>query len=125
MSLKHLRILEDDDDDPMLSAVNLVDVFLVLVVALLVALSIRQSEHGQARPAASVVGHAGEAGMEMTVQTDGQAVKFRGTGEQGAAQGVRAGVAYRLPDGQILYVPEAAASATPAAPDNALARGAR
>jgi hypothetical protein len=112
MSLKHLRILDEDDDDPMLSAVNLVDVFLVLVVALLVALSIRQ---GASDTSASPVRQAGEAGMEMTVKTDGQEVKFKGTGERGAAQGVRAGVAYRLPDGQILYVPEAATSAPRAA----------
>ena len=41
MSLRHLNVLAEDDDDPMLSAVNLVDVFLVLVVALLTAVAVQ------------------------------------------------------------------------------------
>lgn len=43
MSLKHFNIFEDDDDDPMLSSINLVDVFLVLVVALMAAVNISES----------------------------------------------------------------------------------
>lgn len=115
MSLTHLRILDEEDDDPMLSAINLVDVFLVLVVALLVALSIRQQSDPAAGESVTVIRNAGQPGMEITVREHGQEIKFKGTGEQGAAQGVRAGVAYRLPDGQVLYVPEVGASA-PAAP---------
>lgn len=39
MSPRHLNVLAEEDDDPMLSAINLVDVFLVLVVALLTAVA--------------------------------------------------------------------------------------
>ena len=39
--MRHLNVLAEDDDDPMLSAVNLVDVFLVLVVALLTAVAVQ------------------------------------------------------------------------------------
>lgn len=106
MSAKHLRILDEDEDDPMLSAVNLVDVFLVLVVALLaaVATSARQAAPAQA----SEVREAGTPQMEIVVTEDGREVRYKGSGSVSEGQGVRAGVAYRLNDGSIIYVPEEA-----------------
>lgn len=99
--MNRLRPLADDDDDPMLSAVNLVDVFLVLVVALLTAVAVQA-------PAAdaAVVRKAGEPGMEMVLRENGREVRYRGSGGASAGEGVRAGVAYRLKDGNIVYVPE-------------------
>jgi hypothetical protein len=103
-----LDILGEDDDDPMLSAVNLVDVFLVLVVALLTAVA-AQSSRPQAAEATPVT-KAGEAEMELVVHENGQAVRFKGSGSAGAAEGSeRAGVAYRLKNGSIVYVPEGGA----------------
>lgn len=108
-------ILGEDDDDPMLSAVNLVDVFLVLVVALLTAVA-AQSSRSQAAEATPVT-KAGKADMELVVHENGQAVRFKGSGSAGAAEGSeRAGVAYRLKDGSIVYVPEEAADASSASP---------
>jgi hypothetical protein len=97
MSLKHFSIFEEDDGDPMLSSINLVDVFLVLVVALMAAVN---------------VSSAGEAGtpVELTLPENGKEIRYQGTGDQGDGEGVRAGVAYRLRDGSIIYVPEAAAA---------------
>jgi hypothetical protein len=96
--------LADDEDDPMLSAVNLVDVFLVLVVALLTAV-VLQSPAGTGE--AVRVRHAGEPGMELVLREQGREVRYQGTGAASAGEGVRAGVAYRLKDGSIVYVPEA------------------
>jgi hypothetical protein len=98
------RALADDEDDPMLSAVNLVDVFLVLVVALLTAV-VLQSPAGTGE--AVRVRHAGEPGMELVLREQGREVRYQGTGAESAGEGVRAGVAYRLKDGSIVYVPEA------------------
>jgi hypothetical protein len=107
-------ILGEDDDDPMLSAVNLVDVFLVLVVALLTAVAAQSSRSSAAQ--ATPVTQAGEAEMELVVHENGQAVRFKGSGSAGAAEGSeRAGVAYRLKDGSIVYVPEEAADGDAAA----------
>ena len=56
---KHLHLLAEDDDDPMLSAVNLVDVFLVLVVALLTAVAAQSSQQpdaGEREPTSLPVG---------------------------------------------------------------------
>lgn len=104
MSLKHLRILDEDEDDPMLSAVNLVDVFLVLVAGLLAAVA---NSSRQAIPAeASRIQQAGTSQMEMVVTEKGKEVRYKGTGSLSEGEGVRAGVAYRLRDGSIIYVPE-------------------
>ncbi|MEJ5897315.1 DUF2149 domain-containing protein [Aquabacterium sp. G14] len=109
MSLKHIHLLAEDDDDPMLSAVNLVDVFLVLVVALLTAVA-AQSSSVTAEDRVTIIKNAGSPDMEVIVRENGQEVKFKGVGQAGAGQGERAGVAYKLKDGQIVYVPEPAGS---------------
>lgn len=98
----HLHILAEEDDDPLLSAVNLVDVFLVLVVALLTAVAMQQ----QSQANETVIRNPGEPGMEIIVRRDGQEVRYRGNGGSAEGQGERAGVAYRMKDGSIIYVPE-------------------
>lgn len=111
MSLKHIHLLQEDDDDPMLSAVNLVDVFLVLVVALLTAVAVQGQTTVSAQDRVTIIKNAGSPDMEVIVRENGQEVKFKGNGKTGAGQGERAGVAYKLNDGNIVYVPEVAASA--------------
>lgn len=104
--LRHIHVLAEDDDDPMLSAVNLVDVFLVLVVALLTAVA-AQSSTARADERVTIIKNPGSPDMEIVVRDQGREIKYKGTGQMGAGQGERAGVAYRLKDGQIVYVPEA------------------
>jgi hypothetical protein len=106
--VKHLSILGEDDDDPMLSAVNLVDVFLVLGVGVLTAVAVHEQRDGSS---ATVVRRAGQPDMEIVVREHGQSVTYRGSGGAADGQGERAGVAYRLKDGSVVYVPELAASA--------------
>lgn len=108
---QHLQILHEDDDDPMLSAVNLVDVFLVLVVALLTAVALQRHD---AAPAASPVQQAGQPGMELVVREHGQDVRYQGVGSAAQGEGVRAGIAYRLKDGNIVYIPEPGEAPAPA-----------
>ncbi len=105
MSLRHSPILVEDDDDPMLSAVNLVDVFLVLVVALLTAVAVQTQ--GSAQDNVTVIRNPGQPNMEIVVRENGQEVRYQGTGGSAEGSGVRAGVAYRLKDGNIVYLPEA------------------
>jgi len=99
-----LQILHEDDDDPMLSAVNLVDVFLVLVVALLTAVAAQKQT--QVPEGATVVRNAGQPDMEIVVRENGKDVHFKGSGSASAGQGIRAGVAYTLEDGTMVYMPE-------------------
>ncbi|GIX23576.1 MULTISPECIES: DUF2149 domain-containing protein [Caldimonas] len=100
MSLRHFEVF-DEDDDPMSSAINLVDVFLVLVVALLIAVSMARQHEAMAE---------GDAAPDLVVREPGREVRYRGSGSTGEGQGVRAGVAYRLRDGSIVYVPEVASA---------------
>jgi hypothetical protein len=116
MSLKHIHLLQEDDDDPMLSAVNLVDVFLVLVVALLTAVAAQSQTSVSPQDKVTIIKNAGAPNMEVIVRENGQEVKFKGNGQAGAGQGERAGVAYKLKDGNIVYVPEAAQTASAVAP---------
>ena len=104
MSLRHLNVLAEDDDDPMLSAVNLVDVFLVLVVALLTAVAVQTQT--SANENVTIIRNPGQPDMEVVVREQGKEVRFKGAGSAAQGQGVRAGVAYRLEDGNIVYIPE-------------------
>ncbi|SFU86581.1 hypothetical protein SAMN04489707_102816 [Paenacidovorax caeni] len=117
MTLKHLSVLAEDDDDPMLSAVNLVDVFLVLVVALLTAVAVQSQT--SANESVTIIRNAGQPDMEVVVREQGKEVRFKGAGSAAQGQGVRAGVAYKLEDGNIVYIPE-----TGAAPASVSASGA-
>ena len=112
MSLRHHNVLAEDDDDPMLSAVNLVDVFLVLVVALLTAVAVQTQT--SANENVTIIRNPGQPDMEVVVREQGKEVRFKGAGSAAQGQGVRAGVAYQLEDGNIVYIPE-----TGAAPDAA------
>jgi hypothetical protein len=105
--LRHLSVLAEEDDDPMLSAINLVDVFLVLVVALLTAVAVKSQS--SAAQAAVAVHQAGRPDMEIVVREQGREVRYKGAGQASQGQGVRAGVAYRLEDGNIVYIPEGGA----------------
>jgi hypothetical protein len=104
MSQRHLNLLAEDDDDPMLSAINLVDVFLVLVVALLTAVAAKTQ--ADTTTGATTVHNAGQPDMEIVVREQGREVRYKGAGQASQGQGVRAGVAYRLEDGNIVYIPE-------------------
>lgn len=96
MSLKHFTIFDEDDDDPMLSSINLVDVFLVLVVALMAAVNITTRTDSAAN----------DGKLEIVVREQGQEIRYQGSGSASEGEGIRAGVAYRLRDGSIIYVPE-------------------
>ncbi|HRH74552.1 DUF2149 domain-containing protein [Zoogloea sp.] len=84
------RLDDEGDDDPLLSLVNLIDVFLVLVAALLLAVA-RDPASGASRRVA-------EAKKVERFQGEGATTSVEG--------GVRAGTAYRLPDGSLVVVPE-------------------
>ncbi|MDD2988824.1 MAG: hypothetical protein PHI64_07665 [Zoogloea sp.] len=92
MSRIRLRLTEEGEgDDPLLSLVNLIDVFLVLVAALLLTLARTPSAGPGARP----------------LPESPKVERFQGEGAATTAEGgVRAGTAYRLPDGSLVVVPE-------------------
>ena len=107
-----LRLLDDAEDDPILSVVNLIDVFLVLVAALLLAMA-QSPLSPLSTERFTLVRNPGEANMEVIVKDGEKIERYRSEGQIGSGEGRKAGVAYRMADGSMVYVPESRA-ATPA-----------
>jgi len=99
------RFLEQDDDDPILSVVNLIDLFLVITVILLIII-VRNPLNPFSSDNVVVVENPGEADMTITIKDGEELTRYESSGEIGEGQGMKAGVTYRLPDGKMVYVPE-------------------
>lgn len=103
---RQLNILDDDDgDDPILSVVNIVDVFLVIIAVLLVAV-MENPINPFAMQNAVVIKDPGQPTMEIVVKKGNELKKYKSSGQIGEGQGAKAGTAYRLKDGSMIYVPE-------------------
>ncbi len=101
-----LRILDEDDDDPVLSTINLIDVFLVVIGMLLIAV-INNPMNPFAKDKLTIIRNEGKPDMEI-ITKDGQKVtKFKASGASGEGDGEKAGTAYRMKDGSMVYVPAA------------------
>lgn len=101
-----MRFLDEDEaNDPMLSVVNLIDLFLVIIGMLMVVIAANPlSPFSQDKVV--VVENPGEADMRITVKDGQELTRYESSGEVGQGQGSRAGVTYRLDDGRMIYVPE-------------------
>ena len=101
-----LRLMDDlESDDPILSVVNIIDVFLVIIAALLLAVANNPINPFTADNV-TVIKNPGKPNMEMIVK-DGQKIEqYKSSGKIGQGEGAKAGVAYRLKDGTMVYVPE-------------------
>lgn len=98
---------EVEDDDPILSVVNLIDVFLVIIAALLLAVA-NNPMNPFSNESATMIRNPGQPDMEVVIK-DGQKIeRYQASGSIGEGQGSKAGVAYRMQDGSMVYVPEAA-----------------
>jgi hypothetical protein len=104
---RRLSILEEDDDDPVLSVVNIVDVFLVVIAILLIAV-MENPVNPFAKESVVVVKNPGKENMELLVKEGKELKKYTSSGKIGEGQGIKAGVAYRMKDGTMVYVPETA-----------------
>ena len=94
-------ILDDDDgDDPILSVVNIIDVFLVIIAVL------ENPLNPFATRDAVVIKNPGQPQMEMLVKKGNELKHYKSSGQIGEGQGQKAGTAYRLKDGTMVYVPE-------------------
>ena len=107
--MKHLRLMDEvEDDDPILSVVNLIDVFLVIIAALLLAVA-NNPMNPFSNESVTMIKNPGKPNMEVVIK-DGQKIeRYQASGSIGEGQGSKAGVAYRMKDGSMVYVPEAGA----------------
>ncbi len=104
MSQRKIRILDEDDSDPMLSSINLVDVFLV-AIAILVILIMKHPLIELANADFSLIRDEGKPTMEIVVKKGETLSRFQATGASSEGNGMKAGTAYRMTDGSMVYVP--------------------
>jgi len=102
-----MKTLLDEDEalNPMLSVANLVDVFLVVIAALLIAIAQNPLNPFTAEDV-TVIKNAGQPNMEMIIKKGQEIKHYKASGDIGQGEGQRAGVAYKMKDGSMIYVPE-------------------
>ena len=102
-----LHILDEDDDDPVLSTINSIDVFLVVIGMLLIAV-INNPMNPFANDKLTIILNEDKPNMEI-ITKDGQKITpFKASGASGEGEGKKAGTAYRMKDGSMVYAPAVA-----------------
>ncbi len=104
MALKLLH--EAETDDPILSVVNLIDIFLVIIAALLITVAQNPLINPFNKQDVTVITDPGKPTMEVTIKKGEKVERFKASGAIGGGDGEKAGVAYKMKDGSIVYVPE-------------------
>lgn len=104
MSLNLLH--EPETEDPILSVVNLIDIFLVVIAALLITVAQNPLLNPFNRQDVTVITDPGKPSMEVTIKQGEKIEKYKANGDIGGGDGEKAGVAYRMKDGSMVYVPE-------------------
>lgn len=101
-----MKFLDEDEElNPILSVVNLVDVFLVIIAALLISIASNPLNPFDSENV-TVVKNAGKPNMEIIIKEGKKITQYKSSGEIGSGKGARAGVAYKMKDGSIVYVPD-------------------
>lgn len=101
MSKKSRRWDREDDDDPLASMVNLFDLWIVVVVALIIAL-LGTNASQNAIDNTELAGQQ-DAPIPSELQ---QLPRFQKVDSSLTGRGERLGSAYRLETGEVVYVPD-------------------
>lgn len=117
MSLRYVRrhraiphaAAPGEDEDPLAGIANLFDVSVAFIVALLIALFAMFSAGALLDPRSNVtlIKQSEDGRMEIISKQGTQVRVQKVTDKTLSGQGTRLGVAYRLENGQVVYVPEA------------------
>ncbi len=101
-----MKLLQDDESlNPILSAVNLIDVFLVIIAALLITIA-QNPLNPFSSDDVTVIKNPGKKNMEVIMKKGEKITKYKSNGKIGEGDGTKAGVAYKLKDGSMVYIPE-------------------
>lgn len=101
-----MRYLEQaEEDDPILSVVNIIDVFLVIIAVLLITI-MKNPLNPFTAEEVTVIKNPGKENMEVIVKKGKKLEQYKSSGNIGEGDGVKAGVAYTLPNGSMVYIPE-------------------
>ena len=99
-----LNSLDADDDDPVLSTINLIDVFMVVIGMLMIAV-INNPMNPFAQDKLTIIRNEGQPNMEIITKEGQKVTRFQASGASGEGDGEKAGTAYRMKDGTMVYVP--------------------
>ena len=104
---RYTSFADGEESDPMANLVNLFDAAMVFAVALMVAFVIhsRMTEFLTAQNV-TYVKNAGKPDMEIIVKKENRITRYKSEKASGSGKGRRVGIAYRLENGEIIYVPE-------------------
>ncbi len=104
----HQRLLTSHDDDPLTSVANLFDVAMVFAVALLLALvsHFHLPELLSQQQEMTIVKNPGKPNMEIIRRKGKELEHYKMTKQSLGGEGKKLGTAYRLKNGEVVYVPE-------------------
>jgi hypothetical protein len=107
---KFLKLADPDeqDEDPLAGVANLFDVSVVFIVGLMISLFSIYRMRDLIDPDSEVtmVKTNAQGESEVIIKKGTEIEAYKVTGEQLAGDGERLGTAYRLANGQIIYVPD-------------------
>ena len=100
---------EEPEDDPLSGVANLFDVSVVFIVGLMITLFsvYRMGDLLDPNSEVTMVKTNAQGESEIIVKKGNEIEAYRVTGETMTGDGERLGTAYRLANGQIIYVPDA------------------
>ncbi|MEM2696280.1 MAG: DUF2149 domain-containing protein [Thermoproteota archaeon] len=95
----------EEETDPMLSVVNMIDAFLAVVIALLLVL-VNSPFNPFTKEDYVLVNNPDKENMEILIKKGEKLERYVKTQSVGEGKGVKVGITYRLEDGTLIYVPE-------------------
>ncbi|MDR1036264.1 MAG: DUF2149 domain-containing protein [Deltaproteobacteria bacterium] len=95
-------------DDPMLAVINLIDIFLVFIVAVLISFlsAMGLQDLLDKDSEVSVVKRSADGEMTLITKKASKIEAVKITKSEAEGKGVRLGVAYQLEDGTMVYLPD-------------------
>lgn len=106
---RYTNTFEGEDHDPLSNMANLFDVAMVFAVALMVALVVRMKmTEFLTDKDVTFVKNAGQKNMEIIVKKNNKITRYKSqkSSKSKNGKGQRVGIAYKLDNGDIIYVPE-------------------
>ncbi len=105
---RYRRLLGAPEEDPLGAVANLFDVAMVFAVALILAMftALSVPELLTSPDDFAIVKNPGRPDMEIIMKKGVQIERLRMTEEEIGGSGQRLGVAYRLPNGEVVYIPD-------------------
>jgi hypothetical protein len=103
---------EPPEEDPLAGVANLFDVSVVFIVGLMITMFsvYNMGDLIDAKSEVTMVKTNAQGQQEIIVKKGQSITAYRMTGKTQKGDGERLGTAYRLPSGQIIYVPDADAA---------------